>query len=123
MLSFENETGRTGNTGHYLPKVKIKDCNAKIYGRYFFEQPLKSGIKTYENIQSIPTGQEVSTRLIIQALNADPKAIQKINLTGNLERAGDKQFSLFLKKSKKLYLFSEETVKALQTGSINLIWY
>ena len=108
MLSFENETGRTGNTGHYLPKIKIKDCNAKIYGRYFFEQPLKSDIKIYENIQSIPTGQEVSTRLIIQAVDADPKAIQKINFTGNLERTGDKQFSLFLKKSKNYIYFQKK---------------
>ena len=34
-------------------------------------------------------------------LVADPRAIQQVNFTANLDRAGN---SLFLKKQKKLYL-------------------
>ena len=38
-----------------------------------------------------------------QALDADPKAIQQINFTTNLEREGNTRFSIsFLKKQKKL---------------------
>ena len=40
-----------------------------------------------------------------QALDADPKAIQRINFTANLDRAGKIQESIsFLKKQKKLFL-------------------
>ena len=39
-----------------------------------------------------------------QVLDADPRAIQQINLTANLDRVGNKQCSLSLKKQKKLFL-------------------
>ena len=38
-----------------------------------------------------------------QALDADPRAIQQINFTANLDRAGNTRFNLFLKKQKKLF--------------------
>ena len=38
-----------------------------------------------------------------QALDADPRAIQQINFTSNLARAGIQQCSLLLKKQKKLF--------------------
>ena len=38
-----------------------------------------------------------------QALDADPRAIQQINFTGNLDRAEIQEFTLFLKKQKKLF--------------------
>ena len=39
-----------------------------------------------------------------QALDADPRAIQQINFTANLDRAGNTRvFTLFLKKQKKLF--------------------
>ena len=37
-----------------------------------------------------------------QAVNVDPKAIQQINSTANLDRAGNS--TLFLKKQKNLFL-------------------
>ena len=42
-----------------------------------------------------------------QALDADPKAIQQINFTANLDRAGNTRlyfYISFLKKKKKLFL-------------------
>ena len=50
-----------------------------------------------------------------QALDADPRAIQQINFTVNLDRAGDvQQCSLLLKKQKKTVLdFSQGIVKYL----------
>ena len=37
-----------------------------------------------------------------QVLDADPRAIQQINITANLDRAGKKKRSLLLKKQRKL---------------------
>ena len=38
-------------------KNKIKDYNVMIDGRNFFDQPIDSMAKTYENIRKIATGQ------------------------------------------------------------------
>ena len=39
-----------------------------------------------------------------QALDSDPKAIQQISFTANLDRAGNTRLYLFLKKQKKPFL-------------------
>ena len=36
VLTFENDTQRTGNKGYYLPNVNIKDYNVMIDGKTFF---------------------------------------------------------------------------------------
>ena len=47
-----------------------------------------------------------------QALDADPKAIQKINFTANLERAGRTRFYFILEETKEtVFEFSQKTVK------------
>ena len=49
-----------------------------------------------------------------QALNADPKAIQEINFTANLDRAGNTRTYFILEEVKETVLdFSQETVKVL----------
>ena len=76
----------------------------------FFDQPRNSMIKTYENIRKIAKGQgdDYTTGCFLdysyfkdhykmiaidlskqQALDADPRAIQQINFTANLDRAGN----------------------------------
>ena len=35
----------------------MKDCNVKIDGRTFFDQPINNDSKTYDNIRKIDTGQ------------------------------------------------------------------
>ena len=73
----------------------------------FFDWPIKSDMRTYDNIRKIATGQgdDYTTGCLLdynyfnnyykmiaidlskqQALDADPKAIQQINFTGNLDR-------------------------------------
>ena len=37
--------------------MEIKDSNVMIDGRNFFDQPIKSDLKTYDNIRKIVTGQ------------------------------------------------------------------
>ena len=100
-LSFENEEDRKAHTGYYLPKVDIKDYNVMTDEKSFFYQPVKSDMRTYDNIQKIVTdkGDDYSTGCLLdynyfnnhfkmiatnlskrQPFDADPKAIQKIIL-------------------------------------------
>ena len=49
-----------------------------------------------------------------QALDADPKAIQQISFTANLDRAGRTRFYFILEKAKEaIFEFSQGTVKVL----------
>ena len=95
-----------------------------IDGKNFFDQPINSSAKTYENIRKITIGQgdDYPTGCLLdyyyfknhykmiaidlskqQALDADPRAIQQINFTANLDRAGNTTISLLLKKQKKMF--------------------
>ena len=55
VLLFENEVDRKVHTGYYLRKVEIKDYNVMIDAKNFFEQPVKSDLRTYDNIRKIST--------------------------------------------------------------------
>ena len=49
-----------------------------------------------------------------QALDADPRAIQQINFTANLDRAGNTTMFFIIEKAKETVLdFSQGTVKVL----------
>ena len=50
VLSFEIENGRTSFSKYYIPNVEIKDFNVLIYGKSFFDMPIKNGEETYEQI-------------------------------------------------------------------------
>ena len=50
VLSFENENDRTSHSTYFIPEVKIKDYNVMIDGKNFFDHPINSMTKTYENI-------------------------------------------------------------------------
>ena len=64
VLSFENSDDRKVHTGYYLLKVGIKDYNVIIDGKNFFNQPIKSNVRTYDNIRKIAIGQEMITQLV-----------------------------------------------------------
>ena len=135
VLLFENEDDRTSHSTYYLPKVEIKDYNVMIDGRNVFDQPINSMSKTYENIRRIVTGQgdgyktgclldysyfKKNYKLIAidlskqQALDADPRAIQQINFTENLERASGATMFFIIEQAKETVLdFSQGTVKVL----------
>ena len=57
VLSFENENDRTSQSTYYLAKVEIKDYDVMIDVKNFFDQPINSNLKIYENIRRIATGQ------------------------------------------------------------------
>ena len=78
-----------------------------IYDKNFFDQRINNDIKTYVNVRKTATGQgdDYTTGCLLdypyfkenykmiamdlskqQALDADPRAIQQINFTANLDR-------------------------------------
>ena len=91
--------------------------------------------KTYEKIRKTVTGQreDYTTGFLLdysyfkdnykmiaidlskqQALDADPRAIQQINFTANLDRAGNTTMFFIIEEAKETVLdFSQGTVKVL----------
>ena len=106
-----------------------------IDGKNFFDQPINNMTKTCENIRKIATGQgdDYTTGCLLdypyfkdnykmiaidlskqQALDADPKAIQHINFTENVYRAGNTRIYFILEVAKEnIFEFSQGTVKGL----------
>ena len=113
-----------------------------INGEHFFDQPIKKNKITYDNIRKIAIGQgdDYTTGCLLdypyfkktykmiavdlskqQALDADPRAIQQINFTANLDRAGNTRVYFILEEAKETILdFSQGTVKVLLV--FNLIY-
>ena len=50
VLSFENEDDATSFSKYYTQKVEIKDFNVLIYGKSFFDVPVKNKEETHEKI-------------------------------------------------------------------------
>ena len=108
-----------------------------INGENFFDQPIKNNKVTYENIRKIAIGQgdDYTTGCLLdypyfkdtykmiavdkstgkqQALDADARAIQQINFTANLDRAGNTRIYFTLEEAKETVLnFAQGTVKVL----------
>ena len=60
VLAFQHDDDndkRISNKRYYIPNVEIKDYNAMIDGKNFFDQPVNNDKVTYENIRKIATGQ------------------------------------------------------------------
>ena len=135
VLSFENEDDRISHSTFYLPNVEIKDYNIMTDGRNFFDQPINSINNIYENIRKIATGKgdDYTTGCLLDypyfkenykmiaidlsrqnELDADPRAIQQINFTANLDRAGNTTMFFIIEEAKETVLdFSQGTVKVL----------
>ena len=135
ILAFENDDDRKSDDEYYLPTVEIKDYNIVINGGNVFDQPIKNNKITYDNIRKIVTGQgdDYTTGCLLdypyfkdtykmiavdlskqQGLDADPRAIQQINFTANLDRAGNTRVYFILEEAKETILdFSQGTVKVL----------
>ena len=134
-MAFENDTQITSIKRYNLPNVEIKDYNVMIDRKSFFDQPIKIDKITYEDIRKIATGQgddyrtgclldyayfKIYYKMIAidlskqQAWDTDPRAIQQINFTANLDRAGSTRIYFILEEAKETVLdFSEGTVKVL----------
>ena len=106
-----------------------------IDGKNFFDQPVKNDKVTYENIRKITIGQgdDYTTGCLLdytyfkkyykmiaidlskqKALDADPRAIEQINFTANLDRDGNTRFYFILEEVKEtVFEFSQGAVKVL----------
>ena len=106
-----------------------------INGEKFFEQPIKANKLTYGNIREIATGlgDDYTTGCLLdypyfkdnykiigidlskqQVLDADPRAIQQINLTANLDTASNTRIYFIFEESKEIKLdFSQGIVNVL----------
>ena len=135
VLSLENEDQRKSHLSYYHLRVEIKDYDVMIDGRDFIDQPIDSMAKTYENIRKIAKGQgdnytigclldytcfKENYKMIAidlrkqEALDADPRAIQQINFTTNLDRNGNTTMFFIIEEAKETVLdFSQGTVKVL----------
>ena len=135
VLAFEGDDNRTAHDSYYLPTVEIKDYNIMINGENIFDQPIKNNKGIYDNIRKIATGQgdDYTTGCLLdypyfantykmiavdlskqQALNADLRAIQQINFTANLDRAGNTRVYFIPEEAKETILdFLQGTVKVL----------
>ena len=123
------------HSGYCLPNVEIKNYNVMINGENFFDQPIKDHKVTYENIRKVATGrgEDYTTGCLLYypyfkdsykmiavdlskqpALDSAPRAIQQINFTANLDRAGNVKIYFILEESKETKLdFAQGTVKVL----------
>ena len=138
VLAFEHDNDndwRTSNKRYYIPNVEIKDYSVMIDGKNIFDQPVKNDKVTYENIRKITIGQgdDYTSGCLLdyayfkkyykmiaidlskqQVLHADPKSIQQINFTTNLDRTGNTIFYFILEEPKKtVFEFSQGTVNIL----------
>ena len=135
VLAFEDDAQRISRKRYYIPNVEIKDYNVMIDGKNFFDQPIKNDKLMYENIRKICAGQgdHYTTGCLLdytyfkkyykmiainlnrqQALDADPKAIQQINFTANLDRPNNTRFYFILEEAKEtVFGFSQGNVKIL----------
>ena len=96
-----------------------------IGGKNFFDHPINNDFKTFENIRKISTGQgdDYTTGCMLtipisknitkwlqidlskqQALDADPKAIEQINFTANLDKAGNTRIYFILEEANETFL-------------------
>ena len=99
---------------------------SRLIEKNFFDQPVKIYLISYEKIQKIATGKgdNYTTGCLLvynyfknycamiainlseqQALEADSKAIQRINFTKNLVRHGQTTMYFITEKTKKKILF------------------
>ena len=100
-----------------------------------FDQPVKNDMRTYEFIPKSTSGQDndYTTGCLLdflwfkehynliaidlskrQALNADPKAVQQINVTGNLDQAANPSMFFIIEEVNNGILdFSQATVIVL----------
>ena len=137
VLASENDTQRTSAKEYYFLNIEMKNYNVLINGENLFNKPIKTSKVTYENIKKIAIGQgdDYTTGCLLdcpyfkdgykmivtdlskyQILNSDPRAIEQINFTANLDRVGNTKIYFIVEEAKETILdFSQRTVKFCKT--------
>ena len=130
----DNKVERKSHRKYFLPRVDITKYNVLIDGRNFYDQPISDRIRKYDEIRKITTGKrdDYITGCLLdyqyfkdyyqliavdfskqKVLDADPRAIQQIELHGMLDT--NSQVCTVLEKSnEKVLEFYKGTAKVLQ---------
>ena len=111
-----NEAGIKDNKKYFIPRGEISNYNVLIDGRNFYDQPLNDLTKQYDEVKKVSAGQgddyttgclldyayfKDNYRLIAvdlskqKALDADPRAIQRIVFQRVVARDDDTKIRLF----------------------------
>ena len=129
----DNKVERGSHRNYFLPRVDITKYNVLIDGRNFYDQPINDQIKNYYEIRKITTGQgdDYTTGCLLdyqyfkdhyqliavdlskqKKLDADPRAIQKIEFCGMLN-TNSQVCSVIVKSKETILEFYKGTVKVL----------
>ena len=117
VLSFENNAHQTSYKRYFLPTVTIKDYNVMIDGKNFLGQPVKNNLRTYDNYVK-SQGDDYTSGCLLRHVyfkhyykmiaidlskqqELDPKAIQQINFTGNVDCAGNTTMFFIIENQNK----------------------
>ena len=86
VLSFENEDDRFSFLKYYTPKVKIKDFNALLVGKRFFDVPVKNKERTCQKNIEMSKNNDYTTGNLLdyEYFSKDHKLIP-IDLSKQLE--------------------------------------
>ena len=128
VLTFENKDDITSFSKYYLPKVEIKEFNALIDGKPFFEIPVKNKEEVYEAIIEISKNNDytnynlldyeyfkdhyqlIATDLTKQIELENPDLKQQTNFIGRLEENNTTMLFIVEKKEETTFDFSQNSV-------------
>ena len=113
---------------YYVPKVQIKDLNVLIYGKSFFDLPVKNEEDAYEKIIDMYNNNDYTTgnlldfayykenyKLIDLSKQTKLKDPQQINFIGKIEGENNGVTIFFIIK------ISEETTFEFSQNSVNIL--
>ena len=130
VFLFENNNDRKAQARYFLPRVEVK-YNRIINGQNVFDQTVKNGTRTCNNIASDQSDDYTAVCLLYyphfkerykliaidlskkQVLDADPKATQQINFTG--DRDGNTAMFFIIEEAK-------ETILDFLQGTVKVVW-
>ena len=129
VLSFKNgddDPNRDSFDEDYMPLVEIKDFNALIDNKLFFDQPTKNKQEVYEKHIEMPRKDNCTTGNLLDyfyhqkydkrigidlSRQANMSTPQQINFIGKLEEDdGAKMFFIAIKLKKLILIFSLDSL-------------
>ena len=139
VLSFKNLDDRESFSKYYVPKVEIKDFNALIDGKSFFEIPVKNKEEAYEEIIEMSKNNDftkdnlldyeyfskhcklIAIDLSKQIELENPELKKQINFIRRLERnEGTTMFFNVEKKEETNFDFSQNSVICIKKETQNI---
>ena len=126
MLSFENENDRLSFSRYYTATVEIKDFNALINGKNFFDIPMKNKEEAYKKIVAMDDNCTAGDLLdydyfsnhyrlfpidLSRQIESDER--QQLNFIGRLKRNTEAKVFFILKNQNKQLLIFHKIFLAL----------